>query len=172
MNAFAERIIFWTICLQIAIVIVNNTEIIPGMTLTSGQVNNAFIGSFGTGPVFIWFGNALMQINTSLTLIQTALTNYDLITLVVNVLQILLNLLLSALSLIVIIFGFLVGVIGGGVIFWPAVISVIDPVSAPLWGNLLGSLQAIIIIYALGTELLEILGSKGKSLASGGAAGQ
>ena len=172
MNAFAERLIFFMICIQMGAIIVNNTQIIPGMTLTSGQVNNAFIGGFGTGPVFVWFNNALTQINTSITIIQLSINTLNIWALVANIFLVFFNLLLAASDLFVILLGILFGVLAGGIIFWPAVISVIDPVDAPLWGGLLGSLQTIIIIYSLGTELLEILGSKGKSLATGGAAGQ
>ncbi len=197
MNAFAERIIFWTICLQIGIIITNSTEIIPGITLNTGQVNNAYNGGFGTASIMAWFGTTVTAINHAISTASYILLNFGPITptpslipfeiasnallyfskiynLVVQAVILVINLILAALLLLAIILGIFYGVIFGTIQFWTNIISVIDPnpATSALWGGLIGSLQIIIIIYGIGTELLEILGSKGKSLATGGSAGQ
>lgn len=192
MNAFAERIVFFTICLQIAITITNSTEIISGTTLNTGQVNNAYTGGFGTGSIMAWFGTAINTINAGVTSVITILATFgpiipnpldfgqfvtifvNLWNLLVQAFIIIVNLIAAGFLLLGIILGIFYGVIFGTIQFWTNVISVIDadPTTSTLWGGLIGSLQIIIVVYGIATEISEWLGSKGKSLASGGAAGQ
>jgi hypothetical protein len=192
MNAFAERIVFFTICLQMAIIITNSTEIIPGITLNTGQVNNAYNGGFGTGSIMAWFGKAINTVNAGVTSVITILLTFgpiipnpldfsQLVTIFVNLWNLLVNsfiivanLIAAGFLLLAIILGIFWGVIFGTVQFWTNVISVIDanPTTSTLWGGLIGSLQIIIVIYGIATEVSEWMGGKGKSLATGGAAGQ
>ena len=192
MNAFAERIVFFTICLQMAIIITNSTEIIPGITLNTGQVNNAYNGGFGTGSIMAWFGTAINTVNAGVTSVITILLTFgpiipnpldfsqrvtifvNLWNLLVNSFIIVANLIAAGFLLLAIILGIFWGVIFGTVQFWTNVISVIDanPTTSTLWGGLIGSLQIIIVIYGIATVVSEWMGGKGKSLATGGAAGQ
>ena len=192
MNAFAERIVFFTICLQMAIIITNSTEIIPGITLNTGQVNNAYNGGFGTGSIMAWFGTAINTVNAGVTSVITILLTFgpiipnpldfsQLVTIFVNLWNLLVNsfiivanLIAAGFLLLAIILGIFWGVIFGTVQFWTNVISVIDanPTTSTLWGGLIGSLQIIIVIYGIATVVSEWMGGKGKSLATGGAAGQ
>lgn len=187
MKEFVERILFCLVCIQIGLVIVNMTDIRPGVSLGTGEVNNAWGGSL-TNPV-----QASTQIQVSLSDVQSAVDRIGVyneepipmflgwsitgsqaafihqIESLLGAIGPLLSLCLEFIFMLIsIIYILTIGSLG----FYTNVFSIISKDNAPIYAIPIALMQMLLVIYYIATTLLEILGAKTKSVGTGGVAGQ
>ena len=186
MNDLIERILFCLVCIQIGMIYVNNIEIVPGIMLGTGELNNAWGGQL-TNPSdamnsLTYSLGTLDQVRITVTTYNSTPINLWLFSLTGDQ-AVLFHRIESLLGGIMPLLGLLFSLIGmftsmlymitiGSINFYTNIFKLISKDNAALFGVPIAILQITLVTYYLGKTVLEIFGAKSKSVGSGGTLGQ
>lgn len=186
MNDLVEKILFCLVCIQIGMIYVNNIEIVPGIMLGTGEMNNAWGGQL-TNPneainSLTYSLATLDQVRITFTAYNSTPINFILFSLTgdqavwFHRLEALLGGIMPLLGLLFSIIGFFVSMLYtltiGSIAFYTNIFKLLSKDNAALFGVPIAVLQIILVVYYLGKTVLEIAGAKSKSVSSGGTLGQ